>query len=172
MTIQLIGIDCATEDSRIGVAVAWFDNGKLTVLDAHLCGRETPVADVVTRWIADTTDRCLLAIDAPLGWPSPFANSLKMHLAGEEIACPPNEMFRRTTDQFIHRKIGKRPLDVGADRIARTAHSALRILGEVRRRTGAPVPLAWSPDFTEGGCCNRGLSGCNASRSRLAIGWL
>jgi hypothetical protein len=149
MNARLIGIDCATEDSRIGIALARFDNGHVIVEDAHLCGPAIRATDVITRWITDTTDRCLLAIDAPLGWPFPLAHSLSTHLAGEELAYSSNELFRRTTDQFIYETIGKRSLDIGADRIARTAHSALRILGEVRRRTGEPVPLAWSPGFTE-----------------------
>jgi hypothetical protein len=52
-------------------------------------------------------------------------------------------MFRRATDRFVARQFGITPLDVGADRIARTAHAALKLLASVRRRTGLPVPLAW-----------------------------
>jgi hypothetical protein len=36
---------------------------------------------------------------------------------------------------------------VGADRIARTAHAALRLLAAIRERTGYPIPLAWIPAF-------------------------
>ena len=52
-------------------------------------------------------------------------------------------------DRFIHAQVGKNPLDVGADRIARTAHAALTLLGELRRRLHCDIPLAWSP-----GQCN------------------
>jgi hypothetical protein len=61
------------------------------------------------------------AIDAPLGWPKPLAETLIDHRAGMPIETPANAMFRRTTDLFIQRKLKKTPLDVGADRIARTA---------------------------------------------------
>jgi hypothetical protein len=61
------------------------------------------------------------AIDAPLGWPKPLAETLIDHRAGLPIETPANAMFRRTTDLFIQRKLKKTPLDVGADRIARTA---------------------------------------------------
>jgi hypothetical protein len=54
-------------------------------------------------------------------------------------------MFRRTTDLFIQARLGKRPLDVGVDRIARTAYAALRILGTLRVELGMPIPLAWAP---------------------------
>ena len=45
-------------------------------------------------------------------------------------------------------KVGKLPLDVGADRIARTAHAALSLLENTRSYIGETVPLAWSPDFS------------------------
>jgi hypothetical protein len=54
-------------------------------------------------------------------------------------------MFRRMTDDEIHRRLRKRPLEVGANLIARTAHSALKLLGEIRERTGLAIPLAWAP---------------------------
>ena len=58
-----------------------------------------------------------------------------------------NNLFRRHTDQEIKRRLGKQPLDVGAHRIARTAHAALRLLAEVRELAGLPIPLAWEPGF-------------------------
>ena len=36
-------------------------------------------------------------------------------------------------------------VDVGADRIARTAYAALTILGNLRVELGLPIPLAWAP---------------------------
>ncbi|MGH3056148.1 MAG: DUF429 domain-containing protein, partial [Gaiellaceae bacterium] len=74
------------------------------------------------------------------------STTLSKHRAGEELATDANTMFRRSTDRFIQQKVGKTPLDVGADRIARTAHSALSLLGELRRRLRRELPLAWSPD--------------------------
>ena len=57
-----------------------------------------------------------------------------------------DQMFRRETDRVIKQKLGKQPLDVGADRIARTAHAAVWLLGELRNATGFPIPLAWSAE--------------------------
>jgi hypothetical protein len=50
----------------------------------------------------------------------------------------------------VYRCLRKRPLDVGANLIARTAHEALRLLDEIRRRTGRDIPLAWDPFVFEG----------------------
>lgn len=70
------------------------------------------------------------------------------HSDGRQALVPPWwDIGRRETDRFVERRLGKRPLDVGADRIARTAHSALQLLGTVRDRTALPVPLAWRRDF-------------------------
>ena len=62
-----------------------------------------------------------------------------------QIETPANAMFRRTTDLFIHRTLKKTPLDVGADRIARTAYAALAILGNLRAALESTIPLAWTP---------------------------
>ncbi len=142
----LVGIDCATVDAKIGLAMAVLRNGCLHVREATLCGRERLASSVIGGWLSDRTGPALLAIDAPLGWPKPLAETLMKHRAGEAINTSANAMFRRTTDIFIHRELGKTPLDVGADRIARTAHAALRLLGVVRARLGLPIPLAWAPN--------------------------
>jgi hypothetical protein len=63
------------------------------------------------------------------------------------ITTAPNEMFRRETDRFVQRTVGKTPLDVGADRIARTAHAALGMLDKLRRETRKEIPLAWNPEL-------------------------
>lgn len=56
-------------------------------------------------------------------------------------------MFRRYTDRFVTEHIQQRPLDVGADRIARTAHAALSLLASLRQTLAEPIPLAWEPSF-------------------------
>lgn len=59
-------------------------------------------------------------------------------------------MFRRQTDDFIYQTLKKRPLDVGANMIARTAHAALEMLHRLRARTGQELSLAWSPGNWDG----------------------
>jgi predicted RNase H-like nuclease len=106
------------------------------------------VADRVVDWIADDP-RVLLAMDAPLGWPAALGDALAAHRAGDFLPVEPNQLFRRATDRFTHHQVGKLPLDVGADRIARTAHAALALLHEIGARRQCPVPLAWTPGFTD-----------------------
>jgi predicted RNase H-like nuclease len=108
---------------------------------------ESP-ASIIQGWIRNS-QQVLLALDAPLGWPETLSKALSMHKAGQEIKADPNSLFRRETDRFLAEAIGKQPLDVGADRIARTAHSALKLLHELRNLTGCKIPLAWSPKLGE-----------------------
>ena len=102
------------------------------------------------RLLQPSTQDALVAIDAPLGWPRPLAEALPQHAAGAPIGASANPLFRRTTDHHIHKTTGKQPLDVGADRIARTAEAALTGLGYLRTKTGEAVPLAWCHEHARG----------------------
>ena len=101
--------------------------------------------DQVADWLVEPGERnTLIAIDAPLGWPQPLAETLQTHTAGSAVGQASNELFRRTTDLHIRERTGKQPLDVGADRIARTAHAALSAIQFLREKTGVPIPLGWN----------------------------
>ena len=141
---RLIGVDCATRDAHIGLALAEFDNDGLRLQDARAGGPRRPARAIVKEWLTGSKDVSLLAVDAPLGWPRPLWVSLESHSAGSAIDTPADDMFRRATDLFIKNNIRK-PLDVGADKIARTAHAALDLLGKLRGDLGVAIPLAWQP---------------------------
>jgi len=144
MAVTIIGIDCATKDNKIGLALGHFDENKAYIDKVIVGSRETPVVETVVDWMGQCVS-ALLAVDAPLGWPVGLVQALCFHEAGGPIQLAANEMFRRLTDREIKRKIGKQPLDVGADKIARTARAALRLLQDLRARTGKEIPLAWKP---------------------------
>lgn len=146
--VLIIGIDCATDDSKVGVTLADFDKGRASIRKAQLCSRSQSVAETVGTWLQSPSVTAILAIDAPLGWPEPLGRVLATHRAGAGLSANPNDMFRRAADRFIQQKLAKTPLDVGADRIARTAHAALNLLDGLRTRLRTPIPLAWSRSFT------------------------
>ena len=144
--LRIIGVDCATKDVRTGLALAASDDHGFRLLEATAGNFEGgSTRSILEKWLADSDDAVLLAIDAPLGWPRPLAMSLTSHTAGAAIGTSADDMFRRATDVFVKKATGKRPLDIGADRIARTALVALRLLEELRTRLGAAIPLAWDP---------------------------
>lgn len=140
----IIGVDCATDERKTGVALGTYERGRVIVREARACSEREPAADILTGWLSGH-DVALLALDAPLGWPAPLGEELSRHQAGSVIATEKNRVFRRETDRFIQTHLGKTPLDVGADRIARTAHSALHLLDTLRRRLQIALPLAWDP---------------------------
>lgn len=147
----LIGIDCAVEPKKVGIALARKED-EIRFLEVW--------ADILNPWqrvagwlAAREGDDVLIAIDAPLGWPQSLGGTLQQHAAGEPIDRSPNDLFRRCTDDFIHKMTGKRSLDVGANWIARTAHAALKRLGDLRQETGDSISLAW---------CHRELVGVRA----------
>lgn len=92
-------------------------------------------------------ERVLVAIDAPLGWPAALPLALANHSAGEAVRAEKSELFSRETDRFVRRAVGKKPLEVAADKIARATHTALEILARMRAESGRPIPLAWTPSF-------------------------
>mgnify|MGYP005632426763 CR=1 FL=1 len=149
MTTTLIGIDCATQTKNIGIALGFFENGKTQIDKVIIGSRNISIVDTIAGWIP-ISQNTLIAIDAPLGWPKNLGEELQTHEAGKPIHVEPNQLFRRETDHFIKREVGKQPLDVGADRIARTAHAALHLLEEIREKTGQAISLTWEPGISKG----------------------
>lgn len=139
---SVIGVDCATVAKEVGLARARFEDGRWRLLEARVASPVRSPAEVLVDWLRDEADT-LLALDAPLGWPAALGPALARHLAGEAVAVPIAAMFQRATDHAVRARTGKRPLEVGADRIARTAWVTLALLEEVRGATGHAVPLAW-----------------------------
>jgi len=143
----VIGVDCATEDERTGVAFGVSDAGDCRIEQAML-EADLPSIPSRVRDCVQSAGRVLIAIDSPLGWPAPLGTVLAGHSAGEPMPeiCA-DELFARTCDQYVHRALRKKPLEVGADRIARTARRALELLGQISRTLEQRVELAWDSRF-------------------------
>jgi len=147
-SISIIGIDCATQPNKVGLALGSVSKGLLTLDNARKVSKNESVASLVSSWIKEKGNaKTLIAIDAPLGWPIMLGEELICHLAGSSLSTSAHQMFRRRTDFFIKEKAGKQSLDVGADRIARTAHAALALIEEIKEQVGISIPLAWSREL-------------------------
>lgn len=150
--MRVIGVDAAVAPDKTGLCLAtWSSRGGLSVDALAVGARRRLPLDIITEWLAVIGDApWLLAVDAPLGWPAPLASALADHQAGAPLrAASAHAAFRRKTDETVAARTGKRPLDVGADRIARTAFAALALAEALRDRTGQGLPLAWSPVVPE-----------------------
>lgn len=147
--IRLVGVDCATVPERTAVAVGEDVAGEIRLLAVHPPHRTLDVAAVVTEAL-DGHDAAILALDAPLGWPAALGMLLRHHAPGDPVVAAPGALFSRATDHAIHARLGKQPLEVGADRIARTAVAALALLAEVRAATGRPWDVATVAPYAGG----------------------
>lgn len=147
--IKVIGMDCATEAKKVGLAMGIYRNRGITLFETKFGSDGESIAKIIGDWI-HTDDKVVYAIDAPLGWPEDLGSSLCNHSAGQAISVESNTLFRRETDRFIKKTLGKQPLDVGADRIARTAYAALKVIGEVQIAVDKKIEMAWDPDKVDG----------------------
>ena len=141
--VLLVGIDCAVASKNTGLCRAIYSDSRVHVLEG-VSGAEACPAEIASAWIGES-QTLILGLDAPLGWPVALGDSLRFHKAAGPLAPDANSLFRRCTDDFTTRVIGKRPMDVGADRIARTAKAALDLLGEIRRILNRPILPGWMP---------------------------
>ena len=142
MNTFVLGIDCAAQPENTGLALAEIGE-KLRVFHVQR-GRRGEDIGAIAAELCEGRAPLLVAIDAPLGWPSSLGTALVDHRAGDLLTPSPNSLFRRATDDFVATRVGKRPLEVGADRIARAAHAALRIIDGLRVRTGLDLPVVAS----------------------------
>jgi predicted nuclease with RNAse H fold len=145
--VHVLGVDCAVRPENTGIALAEVGS-ELTILDVRVGGRGDDPASIAAEMLSGS-DRAVVAIDAPLGWPSGLGTALASHRAGFPMLEASNSLFRRLTDDVVAQRTGKRPLDVGADRIARTAISALGFLDGLREATGWVLPVATQRDVGE-----------------------
>ena len=145
---RIVGIDCATDPKNVGLARASRVGDGWRIDEIRACSSTERPEALVVAWL-EQEPRSLLALDAPLGWPEALGARLASHRAGDVILDDRAVFFNRATDRFVMKVYGKKPLDVGADRIARTAHAALSLLAEVRASTGRALPLSWTPHVSE-----------------------
>ncbi|MEM7708491.1 MAG: DUF429 domain-containing protein [Pseudomonadota bacterium] len=150
MSVQLIGVDCAVNPKDIGIAVGHYFDAEVEISQL-IVGRPRTVETIAS--VVDPKMPTLFAFDSPLGWPQSLAERLADHQAGTAVGACPNHLFRRTTDRFIRHLVGKQPLEVGADRIARTAVASLNLIAELEEALGSNIPLVWSPaELSSLGC--------------------
>ena len=146
--ITIIGIDHACQPSDVGLALGIYSDGRTSIEEVNRASSREPPVEIVAQWISKSDPPVLLAIDAPLGWPKSLSETLLTHRAGDALEVDADSLFRRETDRFIEHRVGQKGLEVGADKIARTAHSALNLLHALRTRSNLDIPLAWDSNFS------------------------
>lgn len=144
VSLQMLGIDAAVNPANTGLAIARRSHGKWRIDSLATGQKQTGIAQQMAG-LLNPSAPVLLAVDAPLGWPTDFVTNLSAHRAGEALDAEPRLLFTRETDRVVHRHTGLTPLSVSADRIARTAVAALAIVDALRNALGQPLPLLLNP---------------------------
>jgi hypothetical protein len=142
--VALIGIDCATQPNKVGLALGELEGDGVRIKACRTGNPKEAPASIVCSWLKPG-ESALLALDAPLGWPLAIGQALAGHQAGAAMGATAHSLFRRQCDDDIYERFGKRPLEVGANFISRTAVAALDLLADIRSITGESIPLAWTP---------------------------
>jgi predicted RNase H-like nuclease len=141
---HIIGIDCATKSENTGLASAKYANGKFELNKLCTGSKKKGVVDIVSEWIKGS-ESVLLALDAPLGWPTAMGSKLVKHMAGKFIPTEADEMFSRNTDERVQKETKKKPLEVGADRIARMALATLKNMDKLQKNNpDREIELRWN----------------------------
>src|SRR4051812_7491601 len=129
-----LGIDLASQPRNTALCVvAWrSDRAEIVALARGGRGVEEPTDELLvasacgTRAIGggwgDAGRPAKVAIDAPFGWPEPFARAVAAHGRMKPWPAGPGEerwpFERRETDRVVHERAKKLPLSVSTDRIA------------------------------------------------------
>ncbi|MBZ9728388.1 DUF429 domain-containing protein [Salegentibacter sp. JZCK2] len=137
----IIGLDAAVQDKDIGCVLGNYSEGSLKLLGKW--ERKQPLTDFITDGIKES-EKAILAIDAPLGWPVSFRKILNTHSAGLSLDTDPELFFKRQTDLDIRQRFKKWPLEISADRIARTAFFTLNRIGKIEKDLDYKLNLLWS----------------------------
>lgn len=146
--VILIGLDAAAQPANFGYAVGSLACSEVRILQAG-CLSDSALSDICSA--VSRATHCVIAVDAPLGWPSMLSGQLIGHSAGMALAASKDRMFKRLTDQRLIDRLEQRPLEVAADKIARASHTALQVIEQVRLRSGRPLDLLWSPSDLRSG---------------------
>jgi len=67
----IVGIDCARDESKIGLALARVTQEQLRLVEVRVASHERRAALIAADWLKGVTEPVLMALDAPLGWPAP-----------------------------------------------------------------------------------------------------
>lgn len=96
--MNIIGVDCATQPKKTGLAMGERDGTTCHILELATGSRSQSPVEIAANWLTDAPT--LIALDAPLGWPIDMGRRLSNHQAGDPIAIQPNSFFSRETDDI------------------------------------------------------------------------
>jgi len=131
--MRTLGIDLATDPRRTAACLIDWSPG--TGVQPAVISIEVGVADDRAVELAAQAD--FVGIDAPFGWPRPWAAAVAKHRpgAGFDAEGTPAVLTRRATDRWVAQHTGIYPLSVAANLIGATAIRCARLIHAI----GQPI---------------------------------
>ena len=137
-----LGVDLASQPKRTATCLLRWDRGSARV-EALSMG----ATDSDLRELFGCADK--IGIDAPFGWPVPFARAVAKYSASTVWPSAEVRQLRfRRTDKVVWEKLGWWPLSVSSDLIAVPAMRAVRLLAETAA-TGETIDRSGGGRFVE-----------------------
>lgn len=119
-----LGVDLASRPKGTATCLIGWDRGSARIETLSMGATDADLHELFGR--ADK-----IGIDAPFGWPAPFARAITAYSA--ETIWPATDLpqlrFRRT-DEVVKERLGRWPLSVSSDLIAVPGMRAVRLLAE------------------------------------------
>lgn len=131
--MECLGIDLAAQPKATAICLTEWSNSRVAILDLR-CG----IGDDVLVDSMLAADK--VGLDAPLGWPDDFVETIRQHHGNEASAPLPERrlLTLRETDRALQDATGRRPLSVSTDLIGVVALRAAELQAILSLR-GAPV---------------------------------
>jgi predicted nuclease with RNAse H fold len=165
--LRTLGIDLASQPDRTAACLlAWSDRR------AAVERLETGVDD--DRIVALAARAEKVGVDAPLGWPDAFVDSVSAYHAGGVWRDRDAKALQfRATDRYVREQVGLWPLSVSTDRIGIPAMRAARLLARLgdppRDGSGLVVEVYPAAALARWGLAPRGYKGRDRADARRAI---
>ena len=137
-----LGVDLASQSKRTATCLVRWDRCSARVEALSMGATDADLHELFGR--ADK-----IGIDAPFGWPVPFARAVAQYSASTVWpSAEVRELRFRRTDRVVQEKLGRWPLSVSSDLIGVTAMRAVRLLAEAAAR-GATIDRSGGGRFVE-----------------------
>lgn len=148
MDTETIGIDLAAQPPGTAVATLRWSGGQASLRRVDVGVTDSAIIEALRAGAQK------VAIDCPLGWPTPFVELVLGHQQDElpgDLAQSedwPRSYTNRATDLHVRAAVKMIPLSVAADRIGHTALRCAALLAQARLR-GVDVSRDGSGDIAE-----------------------
>lgn len=143
MATLTMGIDLAAQPENTAACILRWE-GSAPALVSLVRGIADDQTALHTKWLSTTAygirgdfggPITKVGIDAPFGWPEPFLDAVAEYRDGPRwptgLDNPLDRCRLRETDRAVHRRTGKWPLSVSAERIAMPAMRCAALLTDI-----------------------------------------